>query len=272
MRCALAGAAVAVPEPKAPLGDALRRYGITHSSMVATQLWRLLRDEGAAVDSLKAVLLGGSAIPSALLDAAVGRALPVHTTYGLTEMASQVTTTPPGASRALLATSGRLLPHRALRLTETGEICVRGATCFEGYVEDGTVTTPFDEEGWFHTGDLGTLDDDGYLRVIGRLDHRFISGGENVHPETIERALVHLPGIERAVVVPVPDAEFGHRPVAFVQQAAAGSIALADLGDRLRATLPGFMIPVAFYPWPDEADAGLKVDRALLQRLALAHR
>lgn len=271
-RCALAGAAVVVPPRTESLADALGGYGITHSSMVATQLWRLLRAEVPAVRSLKAVLLGGSAIPSGLLDAAVVQGLPVHTTYGLTEMASQVTTTPPGASRRELATSGRLLPYRELRLAEDGEICVRGATRFEGYMDDGGLVTPFDGDGWFRTGDLGRLDEAGFLHVIGRLDNRFISGGENVHPETIERALVQLPGIERAIVVPVPDAEFGQRPVAFVQRAASGAVPLVDLADRLRATLPGFMVPVAFYPWPEALDTGMKVNRAHLEQRALAHR
>ena len=75
---------------------------------------------------------------------------------------------------------------------ESGEILVRGETLFAGYVEGEDLDRPLDAEGWFHTGDLGELDENGYLRVGGRVDNLFISGGENVQPEEIEDALCRL--------------------------------------------------------------------------------
>lgn len=267
-RCFLAGAAVVLPPAeKRPLAETLATRRVTHVSLVATQLLRLLRTPAATEASaqLKAVLLGGSAMPAALLDAAQARHLPLHTTYGLTEMASQVTTTPPGATAAHLRTSGRCLPHRELALHD-GEICVRGATLFLGYWTDHGLDPHRDADGWFPTGDLGRLDGDGYLHVAGRRDALFISGGENIQPEEIEHALTQLPGVVQAAVVPVPDAEFGARPVAFVRTDGIG-ISPEKLTDQLAEMLPRFKMPQAFYPWPEEAE-GMKIDRAWLRREA----
>lgn len=269
-RCLLAGATVVLPARDEPMGEALRKYDVTHVSMVATQLYRLLRETTAThralPPSLRAVLLGGGPASSALIDEALNREVPLHTSYGLTEMASQVTTTPPGAPPDKLRTAGRVLPWREVKIDPGGEILVRGATRFDGYLVEAGIEPAFDGDGWFHTGDLGRLDDDGYLHVIGRKDNMFISGGENIHPEEIEAALHELEGVRRAVVVPVPDAEFGARPVAFVD-GETGRI--PRWRERLAERLPRFKLPVAFYAWPEHAPvAGFKVNRPAFRRLA----
>jgi len=265
-RCLLAGASVALPEPVASLGEAIACSGATHVSLVSTQLLRLLREEGFDPSGLKAILLGGGPMPGYLLEEALARKLPVHTSYGLTEMASQVTATPPGASREELRTSGRPLPHRELSISEDGEILVRGETLFAGYIEREAIELPIDAEGWFHTKDLGELDAEGYLRVRGRKDNLFISGGENVQPEEVEEALCLLEGVEEAVVVPVPDPEFGFRPGAFVRTT-GGVVEPKKLAQALKPVLARFKIPVAFYQWP-EGIGGMKVDRSVLAERA----
>ncbi|MDQ4127659.1 MAG: o-succinylbenzoate--CoA ligase [Actinomycetota bacterium] len=255
-RCLLAGATVALPGPAQRVGDAIAALGATHVSLVPTQLLRLLRED-ADLAGVKAVLLGGGPIPAQLVDEA--RGLPIHTSYGLTEMASQVTTTPPGATADELHTAGHVLPYREVAIADNGEILVKGETLFAGYVEGAGINLPLGEGGWFHTGDLGGLDGDGRLRVSGRADNLFVSGGENVQPEEIEEALCRLDGVEEAVVVPVPDAEFGERPVAFVRSSGvAGDLALA-----LASSLPRFKIPVAFHPW--EGAGTMKPDRLELK-------
>jgi O-succinylbenzoic acid--CoA ligase len=262
-RCLLAGATVALPEPGAPIGETIA--GATHVSFVSTQLLRLLREDFDPRE-LKAILLGGGPIPPSLIDEAASRGLPIHTSYGLTEMASQVTATPPGASREELHTSGRPLPHREISISNDGEVLVRGETLFTGYVDRDIVDRPLDADGWFRTGDFGELDVDGYLRVRGRKDNLFISGGENVQPEEVEEALCRLEAVEDAVVVPVPDAEFGFRPVAFVRT--AGGVVEPELLSReLERTLPRFKIPVAFHGWLEET-GGMKPDRASLRERA----
>jgi O-succinylbenzoic acid--CoA ligase len=259
-RCLLAGATVALPHPGTSPGESIASLGATHVSLVSTQLSRLLR-ERTDLGGLQAVLMGGGPVPPSLVDEALARGLPLHTSYGLTEMASQVTTTPPGASLKELRTAGRALPKREVAVSERGEILVRGETLFAGYVQGEELDRPMDTEGWFHTGDFGELDEDGYLRVGGRMDNLFISGGENVQPEEIEEALCRLNGVDEAVVVPVPDEEFGARPVAFVRMDSGEP---EELARELEPLLPRFKIPISFHPWPEEARRGLKADRAAL--------
>jgi O-succinylbenzoic acid--CoA ligase len=264
-RCMLAGATVALPQPGTSLGESIAGLGATHVSLVSTQLSWLLREDAYLV-GLEAVLMGGGPVPPSLVDEALARGLPLHTSYGLTEMASQVTTTLPGASIEELRTAGRVLPNREVSISKSGEILVRGETLFAGYVEGEEPDRPLDAEGWFHTRDLGEIDESGYLRVGGRMDNLFISGGENIQPEEIEEALCRLDGIDEAVVVPVLDEEFGARPVAFVR--AAGRMP-EELARKLEPLLPRFKIPISFHPWPEEARRGMKVDRAALGERAL---
>ena len=272
-RCLLAGATIVIPTSEALRQHPLATPDVTHASMVATQLYRLLQKDQPQNGALKALLLGGSAIPAGLLADAYARGLPIYTSYGLTEMASQVTTTPPNAPPTVLRTSGRTLPHRQLRIATDGEIWVRGATLFQGYVEEQEVRTSVDAEGWFHTGDVGRLDEGGYLYVQGRKDNLFISGGENIQPEEIEQALTRLEGVVQAVVVPVPDSEFGCRPVAFVRTGEKRRVKLTDLESRLEPDLPRFKIPIAFLPWPERGEGtAMKIDRARLKALALQSR
>jgi len=268
-RCWLAGATAVIAAPSADLSRALVDHRITHASVVSTQLQRLLRDVPADPSAtLSALLLGGGPAPRALVTAAHERGYPLHTTYGMTETSSQVTTTPPEAPLDRLMTAGRRLPHRDVKISTEQEILVRGNVLFQGYIAGATVHDPRDEEGWLHTGDLGRIDDKGYLHVQGRKDNQFISGGENIQPEDIERTLIQQEGVQRAVVVPVPDAEFGQRPAAFVQ--VETHLAPAQLTRQLEASLPRFMIPVEFYAWPENVDgtSSMKVDRQAFQEEA----
>ena len=283
VRCALAGAAVALPDRGLSLAENLDALRPTHASLVPTQLGRWLdaADVGADVSSLRAVLVGGAATPPELLDRALEAGLPVCTSWGMTEMTATVTATAPGAGRHALATAGAPLAGREVRIdapdSGSGEIWVRGASRFQGYLRGalgGPLAEPFDADGWFATGDLGRFDAAGRLVVTGRADLQFVSGGENVQPEAIERVLRAVDGVAEAVVVPVPSATFGARPVAFVRPAAVGigdrdalPVALVAAVDAaVRAALPGFMVPDAFYVW--SGTDGLKPDRPALTREA----
>ncbi len=264
VRCAIAGAGVVVPA--ADQSPAAGLDSVTHVSLVATQFRRVLQRDVDPPSSLRAVLLGGGPIPDGLLRRGSAAGWPLHTSYGCTEMASQVTTTPPGASLDTLRTAGRRLPHRRLRIVD-GQILVAGAPLFRGYVTAEGIDDPRTDDGWYPTGDRGTMTADGRLQVEGRMDRMFVSGGENIQPEEIEAALEHDPSVERAVVVPVPDPEYGHRPVAFVQGDSERST--EAMRKALAAHLPGFKMPEAIHPLPAEAlNAGMKVDRERLRERA----
>jgi acyl-CoA synthetase (AMP-forming)/AMP-acid ligase II len=142
-RTTLAGAAMVLPGPDEALAACIARHRATHVSLVATQLYRLLQyPEGrAALAGCKAILLGGSAISEALLREAHTAGLPILTSYGMTEMATQVTTTAPGDGLDALLTSGRPLAEGILRIAPSGEIQVRGETLFLGYAAPITACT-----------------------------------------------------------------------------------------------------------------------------------
>jgi O-succinylbenzoic acid--CoA ligase len=256
VRCALSGAAIAFDG----------RASVTHVSMVDTQLHRVLQTEPAPWAGLRVVLLGGGPVAPALVDRAVAQGWPVAMSYGLTEMGSTVTATAVGAPQPERYSAGRPLPGREVRVVD-GEIGVRGAGLFAGYLDNGSVHLPLDGDGFFRTGDLGTLDESGRLVVIGRADGRFVSGGENVQPEEVEAALASLPGVVRAVVVPVPDAEFGMRGVAFVDAEEGRPVDAIRLNAALAERLEHFKLPVRYLQWP-AGPTGLKPSRRALTDLA----
>ncbi len=274
-RTVLGGAAAVFPDEDIDICEAVERFSVTHLSLVGTQLSRLIRNnpDRRCIASLAAVLVGGGAIPKALIREAYDAGLPLYTTYGSTEMSSQVTATRPGDSLERLYTSGKLLPYRQLAITAEGEILVKGETLFGGYVENEKVILPLDEEGWFHTGDMGELDDDGYLTVLGRKDNMFISGGENMYPEEIEQVLMQVEGIRYALVLPVENAEFGFRPLALVLPEPSSNVTKRRLVAFLERRLPRFKIPVKFYLLDEHELAGsLKPSRSRLkERLRNGH-
>jgi o-succinylbenzoate---CoA ligase len=267
-RCVQSGAAMAFPGLETGLAEALATYPVTHFSVVPTQLRRLL---AAAVPDevkrrLKAVLVGGAPVATSLLESARDAGWPVVPTYGLTEMSAMVTAGERHMSRARLDATGAVVRYREVALADDGEILVRGATLCAGAVEGEQVTPVTDDAGWYATGDLGAWTEDGDLRVLGRKDAMLISGGENIHPEEIERILLTMGGVQQAVVVGVADDEYGQRPVAFIERdEAVSDQALQALCEE---HLPRFKIPDAFYPWPAELAGGLKADRNALAALA----
>jgi O-succinylbenzoic acid--CoA ligase len=265
------GGSLALGMPDGTLEASLGEFPVTHLSLVPTQLYRLLRTPGAAdsLRRLKALLLGGSAVPAPLLHEALREGLPLYLTYGSTEMGSQVTTTAAPVSGPARG-SGSVLPFRELAIAGDGEILVKGPCLFLGYIEEGTPRLQRDDDGWFHTSDMGFLDVDGTLTVLGRKDSMFISGGENIHPEEIETALMDLPGIEQALVVPVPDREYGSRPAAFIRLSPGCDADDGALSEAVGARLGRLKSPVAIRrvaEW-STLPGSAKIDRALYVRLA----
>jgi O-succinylbenzoic acid--CoA ligase len=271
-RAIVNGGSISIPDDEMTLSESIARFQPTHISLVATQLFRL-RKENDAVNGLrkmKAILLGGSVIPRNLIREAIKHRLPICTSYGSTEMASQVTTTKPGDDPDRLFASGRMLNHRQLKISNDGEILVKGDTLFRGYVNGNGVILPLDSDGWFDTGDLGTLDGEGYLTVTGRKDNMFTSGGENIQPEEIEKALSEIEGVTETIVVSVENDEYGKRPVAFVEMEGEfpGEVFFRKC---LRGKIARFKIPDRFFPIPaDMSKAGIKPGRSLLTKKAEA--
>ncbi len=210
---------------------------ISHISMVHTQLFRYIQNPFQTY--FKAVLLGGSSFPNALVDSAAQAGLPIYRSYGMTEMASQITTTQMGLD---LDTSGRLLASRELKIVN-GEILVRGKTLFKGFLDQAT--SPFDADGWYHTHDLGHFQRENLI-VTGRKDRMFVCGGENIQPETIEKILLNYPGVFQTRVISIPDPEYGYVPLAYVEAEKFNS---NHLQDYLKERLSGLHIPKEILPF-----------------------
>ena len=199
---------------------------VTLASMVPTMLTRLRAAGLRRAPGLRAIALGGGPIPAGLLDWARDTGIPVVPVYGMTETCSQVVAGSPG----------RALPGVDLEIAADGEILVRGPM-----VARGAVAT----DGWLHTGDLGSLDDDGRLHVLGRLKELIVTGGENVAPLEVEQALLAHPAVADAGVAGLPDPDWGEAVTAFV--VLREPVAADELRDWCRQRLEPFKVPKAIH-------------------------
>lgn len=204
---------------------------VTMVSVVPTMLRRLINHHPGPYHGLKAVLVGGGPIPEGLLEEAAKTGLPVLPTYGMTETFGQVATLRPGAP---LRRHVHPLPGVGLRIGADGRIAVKGAQVSPGYLGE-----PDRLSEWLTTSDVGEIDDEGALRVLGRADSVIITGGENVYPEQVESVLQECPGVSEAVVVGIPDEEWGSAVACLYSgDGQAGAVA-----GWAKERLPGHMVP-----------------------------
>ena len=238
----------------------------THLSLVPTQLRRILDlfGERPAPDPVRCVLIGGAHAPRSLVDRALALGWPIALTYGATEMSSQIATAPPVLVRAKPGTVGEPLSDVKLRIDESGEILARGPTQALGYV--GTETALADEDGWYHTGDLGRLDEDGHLWITGRRIDRIVSGGVTIDAVEVEEALRTHPAVIDACVVGVADEEWGERVGAWIEPV-VGEFDVEEVETELRERLSAAKLPRV---WLVEGglprNANGKVDRDAVRR------
>jgi acyl-CoA synthetase (AMP-forming)/AMP-acid ligase II len=226
-----------------------RDEAVTHAFVVPTMLARIVATLGAEPElrprALRTLSYGGARMPLPVVE----RALELFpdtgfvNAYGLTETSSTVAVLGPADHRgpaAKLSSVGLPVPGIELRIGEDAEILLRGAQVSGGYL--GT-DSRVDAEGWLHTGDLGRIDDDGYLYVEGRADDLIISGGENISPAEIEDALLRHPDVDGAAVVGLPDEEWGERVAAMVTVRAGAPVDVDDLRAWCREHVGGLKCP-----------------------------
>lgn len=278
-RCILAGATIVIAKNSGnPIFD-LVNSNITHASMVPTQLLRvinsieqlILTEQKVELSSLKCILIGGAACPYIIKDKAKSLELPVFYSYGSSEMASLITLTTPESN---INSSGMILPHAKYKISEQGELLVKGESMFTGYLcktEDGSLQlmNNLDDDNYFHTKDIAELNSDEEIVIKGRIDNMFISGGENIFPEEIEQAITEFPGIESAIIVPIPDLEFGERPIAFIRTNQSARLSIDELIQFLKTKITKFKIPIEFKEFPAEyTQTGIKINRQALKDFA----
>jgi acyl-CoA synthetase (AMP-forming)/AMP-acid ligase II len=151
-----------------------------------------------------------------------------------------------------------------------GEICIAGPSLMKGYIPPaGHGDGPSIRNGWLRTGDLGRLDEEGYLTVSGRLKEIIIRGGENLSPGRIEEAILREPAVRGCCVVGAPDADLGEVPVAFVVGHEGATVQERAIRDRVLAELPRACVPTRVIVLDALPEIGIgKIDRAALKRLA----
>ncbi len=214
------------------VAEALERDEITVVSLVTTMLTRLL-EAGADLSGPRALLIGGGPVPEDPLEEALGRGATVVQTYGLTETCSQVTTLAPADAKRKLGSAGRPLLTTHLRIQE-GEILVQGPTVAPGRA---------DADGWLHTGDLGRIDEEGFLYVDDRIDDMIVTGGENVVPAEVEKVLLRHPEVADAAVVGREDPEWQQAVTAIVVLTDGSEASPDDLRRHCAESLAGFKVP-----------------------------
>jgi fatty-acyl-CoA synthase len=197
--------------------------------LVPTTIQALIEHPGWAetdVSSLRALTTGSTQVPQPLIDAVTARGVPVLQVYGSTETSPIAVYTRPGGDLDRLGSTGlpglaceaRIVDDagREVAHGERGEVVVRGPNVLFEYWGNAAATAEALREGWFHTGDIGTRDGDGYFFIHDRKNNVIISGAENIYPAEIERVLAHHPAVAEVAVVGRPHAKWQEVPVAFV--------------------------------------------------------
>lgn len=205
----------------------------------------------------------------------------IVTAYGLTETCGFVTICRPGDDAETIATtSGRAFPEvevrcvdaqgRSVPTGEPGEVVVRGYNLMRGYFGNPEATAEaIDADGWLHTGDVGVLDERGYLRITDRLKDMFINGGFNVYPAEIEQTILGYPGVAQAAVIGIPDERLGEVAMAFLLPAAGQSIDLDAFLAWCRERMANYKAPRrAMLLDALPLNAAGKVTKAALRELA----
>ncbi|WP_262177583.1 o-succinylbenzoate--CoA ligase [Saccharococcus sp. Marseille-Q5394] len=234
--------------------EEIEKGTVTRISVVATGLHRILdefeKNRSVAHPSFQSMLAGGGPVPDDYLRRAVLYRLPVLQTYGMTETSSQTATL---SSEDALRKSGsagkplffnRITIRDAEQPGEFGEVLVMGPHVTPGYIGHASDREPL-EDGWLSTGDIGYIDEEGYLFIVDRRSDLIISGGENIYPAEIENVLMSHPDVKEAGVCGVTHPEWGSVPVAFI--VGDEHLTELDLEEYCNQQLGRYKVPKAFH-------------------------
>jgi O-succinylbenzoic acid--CoA ligase len=251
LRCLQAGAAMLLHDgfDSASVWRDLQQRGVTHISLVPTMLVRLLDQAADAPppQSLRVVLVGGGPLSSALAKRAILAGWPLYPTYGMSETASQVATLgeipeewrSTDVGKPLEGVQVDIVDQSGCKTYGKGRIQISGPTVMVGYSNPEGNSGVGLNDGHFISNDLGRIDTNGHLHVLGRADDVIVSGGENIHPHEVEEQLLCCPGVDEVAVSALPDVLWGQRLVALV----VGSVTETDFFCWCQMRLPRFQRP-----------------------------
>ncbi|MEX2601538.1 MAG: AMP-binding protein [Balneolaceae bacterium] len=232
---------------------------IQAASLVPTMLKRLLEQPKLHVhNDFKAILLGGGPVSPLLLQECEKRGIPAISSYGLTETCAQIAANPiihrTGVYHPKNSVGMVFRPNQVeirseegepLPANESGMIWLKGPQVFDGYYDEEQNNGQFDDEGWFRTGDFGHINRKNQLFIEMRREDRIVTGGENVNPLEVEKALEALAGVTDAAVIGIDDEEWGQRVVAYIVTE-SDSAEAAPFRDKLKPGLSPYKIPKEF--------------------------
>ena len=237
--------------------------------------------EKADLSSVRVALAGAAPVPVPLIQAWGERGIAVQQVYGLTEVAGGAAIL--NAERALEKVGSTGLPmfHTDIRVVdengndtapgEMGEILIRGPHVMDEYWRNPQATAVTIVDGWFHTGDAGKLDDEGYLYIVDRLKDMVISGGENIYPAEVESVLAGLGQVAETAVIGIPDPEWGEAVCMVVRLKEGASLTLDEVVTHCTGKLANFKIPkkliITERPLPRTA-AGKMLKRAIHEQVS----
>ena len=291
LACTTHGAAMVVPSAGFDAAAALRAceqerctslYGVP--TMFIAELGEPDLDD-CDLSSLRTGIMAGSPCPVEVMKQVVDRMNMDEVTiaYGMTETSPVSTQTSVDDSvDKRVATVGRAHPHVEVRITDpetgdtvprgqAGEFMTRGYSVMLGYWDDEARTAEaIDNEGWMHTGDLATMDDDGYINIVGRIKDMIIRGGENVYPREIEEYLYRHPDVVEVQVIGVPDARYGEEIMAWVQVRDGTDLEADDIKEFCRGQIAHFKIP-RYVKFTDEFPMTItgKIQKYLMREISI---
>ncbi|MBY7143948.1 o-succinylbenzoate--CoA ligase [Virgibacillus sp. NKC19-3] len=232
--------------------EAITTKDVTIVSVVTVMLSRLVTrlGEGHYPASFRCMLLGGGPAPRPLLEQAKERNIPVFQSYGMTETASQIVTLSPEDALRKIGSAGKPLVPAQLKINHTnedmvGEIYVKGPMVTKGYFNNQEATEKTLSNGWLATGDLGYLDEEGFLYVADRRNDLIISGGENIYPSEVESVLSRMEQIKEIGVVGKKDDTWGETPVACIVKNSA--VTEEEIIDYAVKCLAKYKVPKQIY-------------------------
>ena len=235
----------------------IEKYGVTNTLFVPTQLHRIIEsNQRTAFDLSSLRMIASAAAPlSTPTKAAILEFFPgveLHELYGLTETGAITSLRPADqlrkvrcAGQAFLNMEFRVVDPDANELPagEVGEIVARGPTLFEGYYGDEEATRAAWREGWFHTGDLGKIDEEGFLYVVDRLKDMIISGGVNIYPKDVENAIYGLSEVRDVAVIGIPNETWGEVVHAVIVRREGCELTSGEVIALCEASLPAYQVP-----------------------------
>lgn len=175
-------------------------------SVVTSMLERLLKIHGGSYHpNVRTILLGGGPASKTVLEICKQRDIPLVQSFGMTETASQIVTLPPKDALNKIGSSGKALFPAEVKIADDGEILLKGPSITPGYLHNKKATEASFVDGWFKTGDIGYLDEEGFLFVVERRSDLIISGGENIYPTEIEHVIGEYVAVKEVAVIGQPD-------------------------------------------------------------------